>query len=552
MDNLIDRLAWQRLKNHYQLINPQHIKDWFANDPKRFERFSIAWENLLFDYSKNRITDETIELLCQLANECGLKNKIDALFAGSPVNTTENRPAMHMALRDPNSPFAEVKAARAKLSAFVDKIHRDEWVGATGKPIRHIINIGIGGSHLGPFMTTQALKKFAIPSLQCHFISNIDSDHLQEVFRKIDPETSLFIVSSKSFSTSETLMNANTARQWLQAKLNLTDVSSHFVAITADEMKAKKFGIDERNVFPVWDWVGGRYSIWSSIGLPLALMIGMENFSEFLAGAHAMDVHFQTQPFAQNIPVLMGLLGIWYINFFDAEHHAIIPYSHHLNYFRNYIQQSDMESNGKTTDLNGNALHYRTGPIIIGEQGCEGQHSVHQLFHQGSHFVPIDFILVAENDEEEFDHQDMLVASGLSQASALMRGKTYEQAYTELQKLGLAPEEIQNLAQHKVIPGNKPNNVLFFEKLTPKSLGSLIAIYEHKIFVQGAIWNINSFDQWGVELGKQLLPNILFDLQNASTGIEHDASTLGLINFYKQTQKFDLAQTEVPAETVPE
>lgn len=532
---------WKALEAHQKQIANQQMQDWFAADPARFSNFSLHAGEIFLDYSKNRLTQETLRLLFDLARAVDLKSKIEALFTGESVNITENRPALHTALRDGSGRAVQVNdqnitpavaAALEKMREFSDAVRAEEYRGCTGKAFRDIVNIGIGGSHLGPLLSTHALSDFAHKNLRCHFISNIDATHLHEVLNQIDPETTLFIVSSKSFSTLETITNAHTIKAWLQSKI--PQAEKHFVAVTAAFDKARAFGIAEAQIFPVWDWVGGRYSIWSTIGLPLALLIGMENFSAFLQGAYAMDQHFRQAPFAENMPVLLGLLGIWYINFFAANNHAIVPYSHQLTHLRTYLQQADMESNGKNISSQGIMLDYATGPIIWGEQGCNAQHAFHQLLHQGQHLIPVDFILVGNNKNDFDNHQDILVSSGLSQAQALMQGKSLEQALAELKAEGCSDQEARVLARHKFIPGNRPSNVVFLDTITPQSLGALLALYEHKIFVQGVIWDINSFDQWGVELGKQLLPQILADLTNPRDTMPHDSSTQGLIQYYKK------------------
>lgn len=548
--NLLTQLAqWQALQTHQKAIAEQTMQNWFQADPLRFEKMSLQVDDILLDYSKNRLNEETLQLLCNLANAANLSEKIEGLFTGKPLNSTESRPALHTALRNSGQEpvwvdgvniMPEIHATWAQMREFTDKVRDQSWCGATGKPIRDIVNIGIGGSHLGPLTATQALNDFAIDTLRCHFISNIDGSHLNDVFKQIDPETTLFIISSKSFTTLETMTNARTIRLWLEQKLGKKDLSSHFVAVTAAKQKALEFGIPEKQIFPVWEWVGGRYSVWSAIGLPLALMVGMDHFHAFLAGAHAMDEHFRKTPFSKNMPVILALLGIWYINFFDAQTHAIVPYTHLLNQFRAHLQQLDMESNGKRITHQGAQVDYVTGPIIFGEHGCNGQHAFHQLFHQGQHLVPIDFILVGKNHDSLDHHQDILIASGLGQAQALLQGKTVEQALDELRKQGVAEKDAQSLAAHKAIPGNRPSTILFLKSMTPYNLGALLALYEHKIFVQGAIWDINSFDQWGVELGKQLLPDILNDLQNPHSNTQHDPSTAGLIEYYKSLRSADI------------
>jgi glucose-6-phosphate isomerase len=543
MTKLSELSEWQALSTHKKTIAATHLKDWFQKHPNRFEDFSFHLEGILFDYSKNRMTHETLKRLIQLANASHLKEKITALFSGEVVNHSEKRAALHTALRAPKNAILfqngkniipMIHAALEKMRDFTEKVRNKIYVGATGKPIRFIVNIGIGGSHIGPMMAIDALKKNATSDLTCHFISNIDSAHLHEILTQIDPEATLFIVSSKSFTTLETLTNAKTIRQWLQQQLGIQDVQNHFVAITVATDAAIAFGIPKENIFPLWDWIGGRYSIWSAIGLPLALMIGMDAFLDFLSGAHAMDEHFQEAPFSKNMPVILALLGIWYINFFGATHHAVIPYSHHLNYFRAYLQQLDMESNGKNTSQKGEPLDFLTAPVILGEQGCHGQHTFHQLLHQGQHFIPVDFILTGTDESDFTDHHDMLISSALSQSEALMRGKTFQEACLELQMEGYSKEDSEQIAKHTMIPGNRPSTILFLNKMTPYHLGMLLALYEHKIFVQGAIWEINSFDQWGVELGKKLLPRILNNINGHATSKELDSSTQGLIQHYKQ------------------
>ncbi len=533
---------WQALKTHQQQLATERMQDWFDTDPQRYQRFSLQVGDILLDYSKNRITSDTLVLLIKLAHTLKLGDNIAALFNGHSVNITENRPALHTALRDPGSAPLLVNQENispliannlVKMREFTNQVRNGTWRGATNKAITDIVNIGIGGSHLGPLLTTHALTGLVTEPLQCHFISNIDAAHIQETLAKINPETTLFIVSSKSFTTLETITNAVTLKAWLQTKLGLTTIDKHFIAVTAATEKALAFGITADNIFPVWDWIGGRYSVWSAIGLPLALSIGMENFLEFLHGAHAMDQHFRHADFASNMPVIMALLGIWYINFFAANNHAIIPYSHGLSYLRTYLQHADMESNGKSVSHTGENIDYATGPIIWGEQGCNAQHAFHQLLHQGQHLIPVDFILAGSKSHNFDNHHDILIASGLSQAQALMQGKSYEQALAEAHATGFTGQEAQRLAQHKTINGNRPSNVIFLKEINPYNLGALLALYEHKIYVQGAIWQINSFDQWGVELGKQLLPQILDDLKNNKSHLPHDSSTQGLIEHYK-------------------
>jgi len=531
MKNLTEHREWQALAEHSHEMKHQHMRDWFSQDPQRFSRFSQKTGHLLLDYSRNLMNDQTITLLCDLANVVGLPRKIKALFEGEAVNSSENRPALHTALRDiTHTPIfvdgeniAElITEAQEKMRQVVAQIHTHQWIGVTGKPIRHIVNIGIGGSYLGPMMCTQALKDFAVSDLQFHFISTIDQSHLQDVLQQIDPAATLFIISSKSFSTLETMTNAQAILTWMKDKHGPHVLEQHFIAITAASDKAEALGIPQQNIFPLWDWVGGRYSIWSAIGLPLMLMIGPAHFDEFLAGAYEMDQHFRTADFAHNIPVILGLLSIWYINFFGVAAQAIAPYSYRLRHFVPYIQQAEMESNGKCVSAKGDRIHYPTGSVIFGEEGSNGQHAYHQLLHQGQHLIPIDFILIGKTEtDNDNEQQAILFASGLSQAQALMQGRI----------------DISEPSGHQMVPGNRPSNILFLDRVNPRNLGALLALYEHKIFVQGAIWDIVSFDQWGVELGKQLLPNILRCIQEEAWVEQADSATAGMIQHYKQVKR---------------
>jgi glucose-6-phosphate isomerase len=532
MKNLIEQPAWLALSQHHHDLSAHHMRDLFAAEPGRFDQFSIKHNDILLDYSRNRINKTSMDLLVDLALAADLQSHIAALFAGELVNTTERRPALHTALRDQfpvSTPVysadisTEIAESRAQLFRFTEEILAGKRLGMTGKAFKSVVNIGIGGSYLGPMMATSALKDFAVSSLSFHFISTIDPDHLSDVLALIDPETTLFIISSKSFTTLETMTNARTIMSWLTDKLGREALAKHVIAVTAHKHNALTFGVNSENIFTFWEWVGGRYSIWSAIGLPLLLMIGTQQFSEFLSGAHDIDQHFQHAPFKQNIPVILALLSIWYTNFFNASAHAIVPYSHRLRYFVPYIQQLEMESCGKSTDLNGDRVDYTTGAIVFGEEGCNGQHSYHQLLHQGQHLIPVDFILTAAPSSPEGQHHhELLLASALSQAYALMHGRTAAQ----LSKA----TDTTNLGQHLAIDGNKPSNILLLSHLTPRSLGALLAVYEHKIFVQGVIWNINPFDQWGVELGKQTLPEILHELQHPDHHSKLDASTISLID----------------------
>ncbi len=542
MKNLTEQSAWLALGQQHKELGTQHMRDWFAADVNRFDRYSIQSGEILLDYSRNRINDATMQQLVELANSMDLKNKIAAMFAGKQVNLTEQRPALHTALRK-NQTMAvdadlslsnEIAHARQHLFNFVDDIHAGRRTGKTGKPFKNIVNIGIGGSYLGPAMCTQALKDYAVAPYSFHFMSTVDPDHVRDILNEVDPETTLFIISSKSFTTIETLTNARTVMAWLADKLGGGDISAHLAAVTAKRGHARQFGIPDENIFTFWDWVGGRYSIWSAIGLPLVLMLGKQQFNDFLQGAEELDDHFQHAPFAENIPVVMALLSIWYSNFFHATSQAIVPYSHRLRSLVGYIQQLDMESNGKSVALNGSDVPYTTGPVIFGEEGCNGQHSFYQLLHQGRHLIPMDFIIVAKpHHHASQTHHDIVLASALSQAYAFMRGKSAHEAQEELAALGLLPQQTELLASHLVIEGNKPCNLLMLQQLTPKSLGALIAVYEHKIFVQSAIWNINPFDQWGVELGKKNLPMILQQISDADNNFG-DPVTTRLIKHFKK------------------
>lgn len=537
--------AWQALAAHYQSVCHEKMADWFETDAERFNRFSLQLDGLLFDYSKNRVTEETLKLLTRLAEESGLADQIENMFTGQPVNATENRAVLHTALRAMHrEPLTvagrdivpDIDALHAQMHQFTDSVRSGQWLGVTGKPIRDIVNIGIGGSDLGPRMAVQALSAYAMPALHCYFISDVDKGSMEKVLQQIDPERTLFIVSSKSFTTPETLLNAAYVRQWLQQQLNQEQVTAHFVAVTAAADKAKALGIPAAQIFPLWEWVGGRYSVWSAIGLPLALMIGMPQFKEFLSGAAAVDRHFREKAFSENIPVIMALLGIWNINFLGAGAHVIAPYAGELHYFRDHIQQMDMESNGKRVNRFGEVIDYATGPVIIGEPGCDSQHSFFQLLHQGPSIIPVDFILQAQNSSPSA-HHEMLTGSALSQARALMLGRSEQDILAELEQQKRGAVAAKVLAPQKALPGNRPSNVIMIDKLTPERLGSLVALYEHKIFVQGVIWQINSFDQWGVELGKQLLPDILRALKYPEAAATQDASTRGLMNYFRMQQE---------------
>ncbi|HVH45456.1 MAG TPA: glucose-6-phosphate isomerase [Labilithrix sp.] len=537
--------AWQSLSKHHEEMARVQMRDLFAADQARFSRFSREACGVFLDYSKHRITEETMRLLALLAKHVDVEGWRDRMFAGERINFTEDRPVLHVALRnrsnrpilvDGKDVMPDVRAVLAKMRGFTERVRTGDWRGHTGKSITHIVNIGIGGSDLGPVMVTEALKPYWKRDLHPHFVSNIDGTHIAETLRAIDPERTLFIVASKTFTTQETLTNARTARAWLLKQLGADEsaIAKHFVALSTNEKEVRAFGIDPENMFPFWDWVGGRYSLWSAVGLSIALMIGMDDFEELLTGAHEMDEHFRSAPLGESLPVIMGMLGVWYSNFFGAETHAILPYDQYLHRFPAYFQQGDMESNGKRVDRSGSAItDYTTGPVIWGEPGTNGQHAFYQLIHQGTRLIPCDFIAPIQTQNPVGNHHAILLANFFAQTEALMRGKTEAEARAELEKAGLPKERVDLLAPHKVFPGNRPTSSILVQKLTPRSLGALLAAYEHKIFVQGVVWNINSFDQWGVELGKQLANAILPELETDKPVTSHDSSTNGLINLYK-------------------
>lgn len=537
--------AFKSLSVHFEEIKNVHLRELFRN-PQRFEQFSIHFGDILFDYSKNRINSETKALLIQFAQECGLKQAIEAMFNGEKINQTEGRAVLHTALRNPaKSGFLlegkdilpDIHRVLDKMEKFSNQLISGTWKGFTGKPITDIVNIGIGGSDLGPVMVTEALKAYS-NHLKLHFVSNVDGTHLAETLKNIDPETTLFMIASKTFTTQETMANAFSARDWfIKGGAQQADVAKHFVAISTNAEGVSKFGIDTENMFEFWDWVGGRYSLWSGIGLSIACGIGFKNFRLLLDGAYEADEHFRNAPFEENIPVIMALLGIWYTNFFDAESHAILPYDQYMHRFAAYFQQGDMESNGKSIDRTGEAVDYQTGPIIWGEPGTNGQHAFYQLIHQGTRLIPCDFIAPAQSLNPIGNHHQLLLSNFFAQTEALMNGKSRSEVENELKSAVKSAEEIAKIAPFKVFEGNKPSNSILIKKITPKALGSLIAFYEHKIFVQGIIWNIFSFDQWGVELGKQLAGRILPELEDDQPVTGHDASTNGLINQYKAWRK---------------
>lgn len=543
MSALTNSRSWKNLQDHYQEIKDLHMRDLFASDPQRFEKFSIQGEHILFDYSKNRITTKTITLLLDLARQCGLEEQIKAMFSGQKINLTENRAVLHTALRnqsqesifvDGQNIMIEVRSVLEQMRNFSSSVRNKAWKGYTGKPISDIVNIGIGGSDLGPKMVCQALKAYAHPEIDAHFISNVDGTHLVETLKHLNPETTLFIIASKTFTTQETMTNAHSAKSWfLQKARDENAVARHFVALSTNTEAVRYFGIDPENMFRFWDWVGGRYSLWSAIGLSIAILIGMDRFDQLLQGAHNIDTHFYSAAFEKNIPVIMALLGIWYNNFFAAQSHAILPYDQYLQSFPAYLQQGDMESNGKRVTRQGELVDYSTGPIIWGEPGTNGQHAFYQLIHQGTKLIPCDFLAPAHPINPMDEHHRILLSNFFAQTQALMQGKTEAEARSELQASGLPENEIKALLPHKIFPGNKPTNSFLYQKLTPEILGKLIALYEHKIFVQGIIWDINSFDQWGVELGKQLAKKILPELEDQNQVCGHDCSTNGLINAWK-------------------
>jgi glucose-6-phosphate isomerase len=536
--------AWRSLQEHFSEMKNVHMRELFKQDPDRFSKYSISNRDIVFDHSKNIIKDKTIQLLFQLANECRLKDGIDAMFNGEKINETEGRAVLHTALRNLSKEpvFAEgvdvmpeVRKVLKQMKNFCNRVHDGRWRGYTGKRIKYIVNIGIGGSDLGPLMVTEALKPYWLENIQTYFVSNIDGTHIAEVLKKIKSERTLFLIASKTFTTQETMTNAFTAREWfLEHAIDDKHVAKHFVALSTNESEVVKFGINKRNMFQFWDWVGGRYSLWSAIGLSIALTIGYKNFEELLAGAYDSDQHFKNTPFEKNIPVTMALIGLWHTNFFGAQSEAILPYDQYLHHFAAYFQQGNMESNGKSIDRNGEQVEYSTGPIIWGEPGTNGQHAFYQLIHQGTPLIPCDFIGVAQSHNPIGDHHQKLMSNFFAQTEALMNGKTEQEVALELEKAGLSNEEISKLLPYKVFAGNKPTNSFLIKKVTPFTLGQLIALYEHKIFVQGIIWNIFSFDQWGVELGKQLANKILPELKDDERISSHDSSTNSLINIFKE------------------
>jgi len=539
--------VWKQLRRHADTMAGRSMRDMFTADAARFERFSLRLDELLLDYSKNLITDETMALLMELARQRDVAGWTRRMFDGEKINVTEQRAVLHVALRnrgnrpimlDGEDVMPEVNRVLGRMRSFTEAVRSGEWKGATGKPITDIVNIGIGGSDLGPVMVCEALKPYARDDLRAHFISNIDGTQLTETLQGLDHETTLFVVASKTFTTQETITNARSARDWFFAHGGgMGDVARHFVAVSTNAAAVSEFGIHTDNMFEFWDWVGGRYSLWSAVGLSIALYVGMDRFDELLAGAHAMDEHFLQAPPERNMPVILGMLGVWYVNFFDGAAHAILPYDQYMHRFPAYFQQADMESNGKRVTRDGMAVDHATGPVIWGEPGTNGQHAFYQLIHQGTRMIPCDFLAPAETHNPVGEHHQLLLSNFFAQTEALMRGKNEAEVRTELQAAGLGEEEIEKLLPHKVFPGNRPTNSIMFRKLTPKTLGMLIAMYEHKIYVQSVIWGVNAFDQWGVELGKQLAKVILPELAGEVPVESHDASTNGLINYCKELRQ---------------
>lgn len=543
MSNPNSLKSWSALETHFLANKDLAMVELFQADPERFSKFSLQLEDLLVDFSKNRVTSETLTLLRGLALEANLSGKIKAMFSGEKINTTENRAVLHTALRDFSGDpvmvdgkdvMPDILAVRGKMRVFTDRVRSGQWKGFSGKAIQSVVNIGIGGSDLGPSMACEALKPYASPDLKMHFVSNVDGTHIAETLKKCDPETTLFLIASKTFTTQETMANAHSARDWFLAKANNpAHVAKHFVALSTNASEVTNFGIDVENMFVFWDWVGGRYSLWSAIGLSIALAIGMDHFEDFLRGAHAMDEHFRTEPLETNIPATLGLLGIWYNNFFNAATQAVLGYDQYLTRFAAYLQQADMESNGKSVTKDGEKCSWQTGPVLWGEPGTNGQHAFYQLIHQGTKLIPCDFLAPVFSQNPLGEHHTLLLANFFAQPEALMVGKSAETVREELQGKNLGSKELEALVPQKVFPGNRPTNSILFTRLTPRTLGMLIAMYEHKIFTQGVIWGINSFDQWGVELGKQLASAILPELETANAITTHDSSTNGLINYFK-------------------
>ena len=545
--NPTDTTAWRKLTSHYKTMKNRHMRDMFLKDSKRFAEFSLAFEDITVDYSKNIISGKTLKLLMELAQECHVRDAIEKMFGGEKINETEDRAVLHIALRNrSNTPIyvdgadvmPEINAVLEQMKSFSGRILSGAWKGYSGKAVTDIVNIGIGGSDLGPLMVTEALLPYRKPDIQVHFVSNVDGTHIVETLKKLSPETTLFMVASKTFTTQETMTNAQRARKWfLDAARDESFVKKHFVAISTNTKEVEQFGIDPANMFGFWDWVGGRYSLWSAIGLSIACSVGFERFSELLDGAHAVDMHFRNAQLEKNIPVILALIGVWYNNFFGAETEAILPYDQYMHRFAAYFQQGNMESNGKSVDRAGKPVNYQTGPIIWGEPGTNGQHAFYQLIHQGTKLIPCDFIAPALSHNPIGEHHAILLSNFFAQTEALMKGKTHDEVIAELRSAGMSDDTIRMHAPFRVFQGNRPTNSILFRKLTPRTLGSLIALYEHKIFVQGVIWNIFSFDQWGVELGKQLAKKILPELHEKNRVSSHDSSTNGLVNLCREMRE---------------
>jgi glucose-6-phosphate isomerase len=538
---------WKKLADHYEKMKNVHMKDLFADDPERFAKFSIRFNEILVDYSKNRLSGQTLKLLTGLADEIGLRDAIEKMFSGDKINATENRAVLHVALRnrgnapvyvDDKDVMPEVNEVLEKMKDFSQRVISGKWKGFTNQKVTDIVNIGIGGSDLGPVMVTECLRPYAKEGLSVHFVSNVDGTHITETLKGLNQETTLFMIASKTFTTQETMTNAFSAREWfLTYAKDQAHIARHFVAISTNTKDVEAFGIDRNNMFRFWDWVGGRYSLWSAIGLSIACYIGYERFSELLRGAYEMDRHFRETPFEENMPVVLALIGIWYANFFDARTEVILPYDQYMHRFPAYFQQGNMESNGKSVDRNGKKTDYQTGPVIWGEPGTNGQHAFYQLIHQGTKLIPADFLAPAISHNPTGEHHEILLSNFFAQTEALMNGMTEKEAADQLKRAGKTDDEVQRLLPYKVFEGNRPTNSVLFKKLTPRVLGSLIAMYEHKIFVQGVVWNIFSFDQWGVELGKQLAKKILPELTDDNPVVSHDSSTNGLMNAFKEMRQ---------------
>ncbi len=543
--SLINSPAWQALRKHHAETESLHMLDLFEADTNRFVNFSVEHEELLLDYSKNRITSETLPLLFELAKQAGVESWRQQLFSGEKINTTEGRSVLHTALRncsntsihsDGEDVMPLVNAELDKMRGFTEKVRSGEWRGFTSKPITDIVNIGIGGSDLGPNMVCTALQPYAKDNLRVHFVSNVDALQIKQTLEKVNAETTLFIIASKTFTTQETLTNANSARAWFLKQPNTEegDIAKHFVAASTNSVAVSAFGIDTTNMFQFWDWVGGRYSLWSAVGLSIMLYIGMDQYQKLLEGAHSMDQHFAEQPLESNMPVILALLGVWYANFYGAESQAILPYDHNLGLLPAYLEQADMESNGKSVRRDGKAVGYSTGPIVWGAEGINGQHAFYQLLHQGTRVIPADFIASVQSQADDQYHADILASNFLAQTEALMRGRSLDETRHELETAGVSGAEAEMRLPHMYFEGNQPTNSIVMDQLTPYNLGSIVAMYEHKIFVQGVIWNINSYDQWGVELGKKLAKNVLEELESGEDKFEHDSSTAGLLNWFRK------------------